>query len=448
MRYRLPGPDPVLIPRLLAMLFCVYAAIAVPAVALLMPPFQAADELNHAARANQIASGGLLASRLDDDNRSGGIVDQGLDRLATTVEGVRFHREVKETRAMADRAAAVGWGDRSAMSFPNTAIYPPLLYLPSALGQAAARLAGVSVLHGMLLSRLLNGAASAAIAAAAICLSGSLAPLLFTLCCLPMTLALFGSMSQDGPMIACSALSAVLLARAPALRHGFGLGCAALAVVAMARPTYGPLCLLPLLSSVPLRARLPGAGGAVAAVLGWTLLADHFVLPHRASSQMAGQMHALFLHPGICATLLRTTVQTQWSQGCVYCREAVGVLGWLDTPLPNPYYALSGLVLLAALLASRTPGPLGTRSRIAVAGLVAAAVGAIFALQYLSWSPIGSRTIDGVQGRYFLPLLPFLALALPHGRPRLPSWAFAALCFYPALSIVVTLRAIVFRYYL
>ncbi len=447
MRRWSPGPDPAVIPRLLAALFCVYAAVAVPAIALLMPPFQAADELNHAERADQIAYGGLLAVRLD-DSRAGGTVDLGLDRLAATVEGVRFHREVKETRAMADRAAGTGWGGKGVMSFPNTAIYPPLLYLPSALGQAAARTAGLSVLHGMLLSRLLNGAASAAAAAAAIALSGGLAPLLFTTLCLPMVLALFGSMSQDGPMIALSALSAVLLVRAPAIRHGLVLGCAALAMVAMARPAYLPLCLLPLLSPVPLRARLGAAGGAIGAVLGWTLLADLVTLPQVASVQMARQVQALVLHPGLCLTLLRTTMQIQWDQGCPYCRQAVGVLGWLDTTLPNPYYALTGLVLLAAFCVSCAPASLDTRRRIAVAGMVVAAAGAVFVLQYLSWSPIGSRTIEGIQGRYVLPLVPFLGLALPRGRVRLPAWAVAGLCFYPALSIAVTLRAIVFRYYL
>ena len=448
MRHPLPRPDPALVPWLLAALFCVYAAIAVPAIALLMPPFQAADELNHAERANQIAAGGLLASRLDDDNRSGGAVDLGLDRLATVVGKLRFHREVKETRAMADQAAGIGWGGKALMSFPNTAIYPPLLYLPSALGQLAAKAAHLSVLHGMILSRLLNGAIAASISAAAIAASGGLAPLLFTLLCLPMVLALFGSLSQDALIISLSALSATLLARMAAGRPGFALGCAALALATMARVAYLPLCLLPLLLPVPLHARLAATGGTVAAVLGWTLLADHAVLPHRASVQMAQQLHALLRHPGLCPVLLRSTVQIQWVQGCPYCREAVGVLGWLDTPLPNPYYALAGLVLLAAFAASRGPGTLVGLRRLAAIGLVAAAVGIVFALQYLSWSPIGSRTIEGVQGRYFLPLVPFLGLVLPCGRMRMPVWLLAGLCAFPALSIVLTLRAVVFRYYL
>ncbi len=450
MRDRLLRPDPVLIPRLLAALFCVYAAVAVPAIALLMPPLQAADELGHAERADQITSGRLVATRFGSDNMSGGMVHLGLEQLSIAVEGIRFHQERKETRAMADRAAAIGWGETGMASFPNTAQYPPALYLPSALGNAVARAARLSVLHGMLLSRLLNGAASTAIAAVAIVLSDGLAPLLFTLLCLPMALALFGSMSQDGPMIALSALSAVVLVRPAAIRHGFVLGCAGLAVVAMARPPYLPLCLLPLLLSPPpsLRVRFGGAGAATGAVLGWTMLTGRVSLPHAAAAHMAEQLRALVSHPVLPMVLVRTTLHIQWREGCPYCREAVGVLGWLDTPLPNPYYALTGLVLLAALFASRTPTPLDARRRIAAVGLVCGAVATIFVLQYLSWTPIGSRTIEGVQGRYFLPLVPFLGLALPRGRLRMSSWALAALCFYPALSIVVTLRAIVFRYYL
>ncbi len=434
--------------RRLAQVFAAYATVAIPALALLMPPLQAADELAHAERADQVASGGLIATRFGSDNMSGGMIHLGLERLSIAVEGIRFHRENKATRAIMDRAGAIGWDGTGMTSFPNTALYPPTLYLPSALGEASARAAGLSVLQGMLLSRLLNGAASAAITALAIALSGGLAPLLFTLSCLPMVLALFGSMSQDGPMIALSALSAVLLVRAPAIRHGFALGCLGLAVVAMARLAYLPVCLLPLLSAVRLRARLGGAGGAVAAVLGWTLLASRVSLPYAAAAHAAGQVHALLLHPRLLPVLVRSTVHIQWREGCPYCREAVGVLGWLDTPLPNPYYALTGLVLLAAFWASRAPGSFDAPRRAVMAGLVAAAVGVIFVLQYLSWSPIGSRTIEGVQGRYFLPLVPFLGLVLPHGRIRLPSWALGALCLYPALSIVVTLRAIVFRYYL
>jgi uncharacterized membrane protein len=85
----------------------------------------------------------------------------------------------------------------------------------------------------------------------------------------------------------------------------------------------------------------------------------------------------------------------------------VGVLGWLDTPLPRGYYPVAvGMLGIAAGTAI-----LGTQGhRIApastvgiVAGVMLSALG-MFILSYLTWSVPGSTTVEGVQGRYFLPL--------------------------------------------
>ena len=40
---------------------------------------------------------------------------------------------------------------------------------------------------------------------------------------------------------------------------------------------------------------------------------------------------------------------------------------------------------------------------------------------YLSWTDIGKAVIDGIQGRYFVLLLPFLALAIPRTSLRIPA---------------------------
>ena len=438
--------------RRLAQVFVAYAVAAIPTLALLMPPFQAADELAHLERANQIAHGGLLATHYAGNQTSGGAVDSGIEQAERPFDPIRFHPERKRTRAMTDAAAATGWGTLETRSFPNTALYPPVLYLPAASGQFIARHTGLSVLHGLVLSRLLDGLVSAVLGGVAIALSGEGAPFLFALRSLPKSLSLDAAVTQDGPLIAVAALATVLLRRAAARRHGPTLAAAALllALIATARLAYLPLCLLPLLSpALPRTGRL-AAGVAVLAVVAWTSLVERITLLHSATLRVSAQMQALSLHPLLAATLVRTTLHTQLMEGCPYCREFVGVLGWLDTPLPNFYVALAASVLLGALAMSRpAAAPLvGRRSRLAATLLVLGAVAAVFVLQYLSWSPIGGPVIDGVQGRYFLPVAPFLLLLLPAGGARRPSRALVALYFFPALSIVVTLRAIVFRYYL
>ena len=88
----------------------------------------------------------------------------------------------------------------------------------------------------------------------------------------------------------------------------------------------------------------------------------------------------------------------------------------VSTSLASSYTLVNPVVALAlgeSLVPRRSaPGP-GLLGSLVMIACVAAAVLAIFDGQYLSWTPIGSATIDGVQGRYFVPLLPFLGLALP-----------------------------------
>lgn len=81
-------------------------------------------------------------------------------------------------------------------------------------------------------------------------------------------------------------------------------------------------------------------------------------------------------------------------------------------------------------------------------GALLAAILLIFLLEYLSWTALGAGFVDGVQGRYFLPI----ALFLPCLLPALPAWACRTLLVpvmaFPALSIAITVHSLVLRYYL
>lgn len=433
----------------MAILFVLYATLATVLVSSLMPPFQAADELNHAERAYQVGHGSLVAARLADGS-AGGQVAGGLADLAAPFDLLRFHPRIKADTVMGHVSTLVGWGSSRIEPFPNTAIYPPVFYLPAALGLRIGQSARLSVRHAMVLARLLTGFASTALAGTAILLAGDFAPFLFTALCLPMSLALFAAISQDGPMLACAALGSVLLARPSLSKRAFLLGCALLALVLMARPAYLPLCVAPLLVSGQSRmTRILGPLLLLVAAASWSMLVGRLVIPAGASRHIADQIAAIRHDPSIVRLLLHTTLNKQVVEGFPAGREFIGVLGWLDTTLPNPYYALAGCALLLSLAVSGSPQACVSPARAALATvMVAAGIFAIYGLQYLSWSRIGGAFIDGVQGRYFLPLAPLLILAVPK-RHRHPSrLVMSGLAVFPLLSIALTLRAILVRYYL
>jgi uncharacterized membrane protein len=110
-----------------------------------------------------------------------------------------------------------------------------------------------------------------------------------------------------------------------------------------------------------------------------------------------------------------------------------------------------GVAAVAAMLS--TGGKRMTvHSVLTVAATVAASCAAIFVTQYLTWTVPGNPLIEGVEGRYFLPIALFGTALLPSLRetsaaPLRKPLVFLVLTF-PLLSLGVMMHAIVSRYYL
>jgi uncharacterized membrane protein len=142
----------------------------------------------------------------------------------------------------------------------------------------------------------------------------------------------------------------------------------------------------------------------------------------------------------------------------MYAVGFVGNFGWLDTPLPFPLVILWGCLLLAAAVSASDPAlALAAWQRCWAAAVLAASLLAISLALYLVWTPLGADFVQGMQGRYLLPLAPVAALLLYRRRAgdRLgtvpASWwpaAGAAACAVLSVGFtVLTLLLIWFRYY-
>ncbi len=447
--------------------------VAVLALARLTPPFQNPDELAHVLRAEQVEQGGLLGRRFADAGRpaSGGLLDGGALSVYSVFEPLVFQPQVRATAEMFGRADTVRWGGkRWWQAFDNTAVYPPFLYLPAAAGLAAGRVGGMPVVRTLHLARLCGGLAAVAVGGAAVALGGGAAPLLFCLLSLPMALSLMAAVSQDALLLPVAGLAGALLVRlrgAPAGARAsgawatgawatgaaFGAMCACLALVGMARPVYLPAAALPLLAdAVGRRARVVGAALVAGCVLAWVAAAAHWALVNGSEGGLAdpaAQAAWLWAEPGRAWQVAVRTVEVH---GAALAEGFVGRLGWLDLALPAWVRGVAWASLLLGALASAAPVARpsrrgGTAGRAAAIGVALASSGAVFAVQYLTWTPVGLGLVMGVQGRYFLPVALLLGVALP-GRSVLPRGVALVL---PAMSAVMlggVVWAVVGRYYL
>jgi len=445
-------------------LFLLCALPVTVLTALITPPGQSPDEPAHVARAAGLLHGAVLGVRQPGlcaysgrgKMLSGVKVNQGLFVAAFGVTTqVGGHPVVTADDFLAMRAQPPQPGHVFA-SIPNTVTYFPLTYIPATLGLSLGLLlAGGKPFICIMLARFAMLFAYLALGLLALRLAAYGEALLLTVLLLPMSLFLAGTVNQDGVLIGLACLAGAALTRGTQGMRWLGL--AMLVLLLLAKPPYMPLLgvlLLPLFAP-GFFWRLRDVVLAALPVLLWAGLISALVVvpfgkpPYHPGPLFAGDrsvlldhtdpaanLHILLAQPSRFLTLPWDTLH-QWAAGKL--DEMIGVLGLLQISMPFGYYVLWSIaigVALAGLLFSGRPGVLSGRTQVVnlvwTSGLLAANVWLLFVMFYLSWTNVGLDFVDGVQGRYFLPLLPFLLFAIPSLRPRakLPP-------LLPALPVVL-----------
>ncbi len=186
-------------------------------------------------------------------------------------------------------------------------------------------------------------------------------------------------------------------------------------------------------------------------VWGWGHVISSLYIPGRTDIPLdpVAQLHGVARAPWAFVALVGRTLAARG--GDIY-RMAVGDLGWVDTALPGWFYPTYGIGLLACIAVESGGAPrMAWWQRLLLPAAALACALLVFLAMYANWNAPGSRTpIDGIQGRYFLPLAPLVLIAGPRwGAWRAPAWAPAALGgLLGVISAAVCLWAVVTRYYL
>jgi uncharacterized membrane protein len=429
--------------------------------AIVTPPFQVPDETAHFYRAYQVSEGRL--DLLPPPGQVGAQLPASIHRMGELFADLPFHPE-RKTSAGAILAAfriPLAPERREPVFFPSTLQYTCVPYLPQAIGIAAGRLLGAPALALLYLARLTNLLCGALAVAFAVRRLPAFAWLAALAALTPMALSLLGSASADVTTIASSFVLVSTVAKLvwrteEGSRGDLLLMATASAVLCASKPPYLPLALLVLL--IP-AARLPRDRRAAFLMLhfGLSLLATSWpVMRSRVANYgrlEAGidpgrQIHDSLLHP---FRFLRVVIVDYTVHAPRYLSQLVGRLGWLDVQLPTPLLAVYLAVLLALVFLEASlrievrPWQRGIATVTVLAGMAL-----ISASQYAVWTPYGADLIEGLQGRYFLPLV-LPAAWIFHSRRwagRIePRRLGIALALLSVVSWGIALGALVGRYY-
>jgi uncharacterized membrane protein len=342
---------------------------------------------------------------------------------------------------------------------------PPAGYLPSAIGVLAGK-----PFETPLVSLYLGRLAGAAFFLAALVFALHLAPptyrpLLFLFGGLPTVLHQVSAVSYDPVQFALFAIIFALLTkfavedRLISRAYLLVFVGAVLWAINIRLLSYTPLILLlaavrPANLSPDLGRSLRMMGTAMAGVLLITLAVGLVYLPRLGTGfspqgiDAHEQLRSIISNPQDFAAVAYETVSRE---GEWLFKQLIGVFGWTDTPLA--FFSFYGLTFVAAIVIYRTferealhLGALQIAALLAAVGLT---IISLFVSLYAVWSPVGGDFIQGLQGRYFVGLLPLAVFGLAQLAARIGKLRFLQIAIVIAVVVLFSniVKSIDVRYY-
>ncbi|MBF6129112.1 DUF2142 domain-containing protein [Nocardia brasiliensis] len=460
--------------------FTVLVAIFGGLFTVLTPPFWGHDEITQFGRAYQVAHGGFLPQEIH-DNRGvayGGEVPTSITALMGYALKDYTTNPDEPDNMVADPGAYDRLGSAAVSEatepvwFTNTAAYSPVPYIPAAVGIRLAEVFGLDVGGMVALTRLAGLLCYLAVVGFGLYAlrKHRVQWLAFTVAVLPIAVFQAGTVTADTMTNALAIMVSALLVKALFLgdrlgRVETGALLAATVLLPVSKPTYVLLAMLVVL--VPAerfgftgrRRALPwvfaALGGIAFAV--WMKIAaptgDGMGLmrpEHQWRSVRPGdQLHGILTDPGHFISVFGESIALRDER---WFSQFFGELGFAYIDVP-------ALTMLACLFAFAVSIGIADRMSAAtfrrtllVALTVAASVAMIYVTLYMSFTPVGYYIIDGVQGRYFVPLALVAFAVLLRWMPlRLTDIAGRTPTVGPAVTVivatVVALIGAVWKYY-
>ena len=310
--------------------------------------------------------------------------------------------------------------------FGNTALYAPTSYLPQAVGIRIADLFTDRPVVLAYAGRIANMLVFGLIFFLAIRLTPVGKNFLALLGLVPVNIQSANSMSADALALALTvALAAFVLAmryNEKGVMRKRQLACmyALTGFLCLCKVVYMPFCLLLFL--IP-KERFKSrknywfhvvCAGAMILILsfGWLAIASGYLCESQPGVDTAAQLVGILKNP---VAFVLTFVRSLDNFGVTYLTEMMGSnLGWLNIPVCS-LLAL-GYLLILVLQVSGNDDMSGNRLDLPAKSLLGGVSLLVFALIFVTlygqWTAYGYDKILGVQGRYILPLLFPLTLAL------------------------------------
>lgn len=439
-------------PNLRRIVISIAFALLVLSYAAVTGPFRGADEFNHFFRAYQVSQGRLFA-RHAENGIVGDYLPASLTDLAIATADFPALPRVTTTREQLRRASVIPLEPQrlTLTNFPNTALFSPLNYAPAALGIIVGRIVSAPPLVLFYLARLFSACCVILCFAFAIQKLPAPACPLAVFALIPMVLFQSAMITADMMTFALAFIctSEVLAARysRDPLQQATRLRLLVLALlISQLRPPYPLVGLAVFAIPVDRFGSVRDARKFFATFL--LLLVLPFLLWNSVVPALFSQMRAdattnpqqqlaiIVTAPRHFLTALGTEIG---HKGVAHIQEMIGFFCWRNFPLPWPLIVIVIAAIVLCVCSCDTAAlKVTAASRIYFS--VLAALGSIAAalMIYLMWNAPGREEVEGFHGRYLLPFLPLLFIALANHALK-SRWIVPAASVGAALANIAAL---------
>ena len=437
-------------------LFLFGFTLVVLMVSVLTPPFQSPDEPVHLSRAYSIATGQILL-------KNGNVnIDKNLVHFKNLNENIRFHYDQKRTLEQEKTLKSFKWSNENmSEGIAGSSVYLPILYIPQGIGLIIGKYMDLSIYNSYQLAKIFSIISCIYI----IYLSSKIYPISpvgYLLISMPMSLFQFSSSSPDALSFAVSLLIGSMLARLLINKEKkievnysliYVLLCLVISLVTI-RINMLPIFILLIFIFITIRSKKALIMLAISLLISltWVAIAYKYVMIdgnglgnfNQGGMTATDKLIYFYENKSVLINFFLNTFLNREEMIWVYT-HFIGVLGWSDTHLSSwQYYFLSLFIVFISLVTLKINQC--CKDIIPFITLLLVILFTFFIL-LLTWTDLSSPIIQGVQGRYFIPIaiiLSSISFEQIDGKFKLN---FLILIFFMSSSLI-TFQALIDRYYI
>ncbi|MBS4760003.1 MAG: DUF2142 domain-containing protein [Clostridium sp.] len=431
------------------------------------PPLQSPDEPAHFSRAYSISEGHILAKKLN--NVSGDFVPASLLNFENELGYLTFktNKRISFEKIRESSGIIVHKSDKVFSDQKYQALYSPLAYFPQSIGIFFAKYFTDSVYWLLFFSKLAMLAFYTIMGYFSIKSIPFLKSLLFLILLMPMSLSMGASVSADGILICLSVfyfskilqytysndnisfkqyLLMMFLAFCLAMvKQSFFL---TLFLLFIPLSKFNNLKFIRIFNNNIFKVLILLIPAFIGALI-WSKLSYNLFVPLNNSNPEI-QIQFILSHPFV---YLKTLYSTLYLNFIILLYETVGILGWLDVFLFPVTYWIYWLFLVLNIFFCNSAECRVFSSlfqRILLFGLVLFNIIFISTIIYVSWiQPYVISPFEGLQGRYFIPLLlPFFTFLFLIGGRCFGASGFSKIMQFNILLVFFTYMNLAFGLYI